>query len=203
MRCIKQGLSIILLLCYFSVVHAVSSPVDMLRSVSDRAIAELKANRATLKTNRSTVYRVINGILLPHIALTDMAHVALGRVAWTAATPQQRVEFTKEFTTMMVRTYSSALATYTDETVKFFPLREDYQNKTRIQVDSTIIRDQGPSVSVKYRLILKGNEWKVYDISVEGISILESFRSQFADELSQGDLNNLLAKLKAHNQRNG
>lgn len=198
----KQLMRVCLLLFCFACAYAVSSPVDMLKSVSDQAINELKANRASLKSNKSVVYRIINGILLPHIALDDMARVALGRTAWTNATPAQRSEFTKEFTTLMVRTYSSALAAYTDETVRFYPLREDYQNKNHVQVDSTIIRETGPSVSVKYRVVLRGGQWKVYDITVEGISILESFRSQFADELSQGNLNDLLNRLKQHNQEN-
>ncbi len=196
----KRLLGLWIVFFYVSCAHAVSSPIDMLQSVSDQSIAELRANRATLKTNPRVVYRIINNILLPHAAMQDMARIALGRNAWNAATPAQRAEFTREFTRLMVNTYSSALATYTDETIKFAPLREDYQNLKRVQVESTIIRDQGPPLSVKYRLVLKGSAWKVYDITVEGISILESFRSQFAAELSQGDLESLLQKLASHNQ---
>ncbi|MBI5447195.1 MAG: ABC transporter substrate-binding protein [Gammaproteobacteria bacterium] len=182
--------------------YALSSPVDMLEDVSSRAINQLKAHQATLKTNPAVVYRIINQILLPHAAMEDMARVALGRSAWGKATPAQRILFVKEFTQLMVNTYSSALAAYTDETIQFYPLRGGYQNKTRVQVDSVVIRESGPSLSVKYRLVLKGGQWKVYDISVEGVSILESFRSQFADELSQGDLDDLLQKLQAHNGNN-
>lgn len=198
----KRLLALCILIFSVSCSYAVSSPIEMLQSVSDQAIGQLKAHRATLKTNPAVVYRIINQILLPHAAMDDMARVALGRQAWGRATPEQRGEFVKEFTDLMINTYSSALAAYTDETIKFFPLREDYRNKSHLQVDSTIIREQGPAISVKYRLVLKDGTWKVYDISVEGISILESFRSQFADELSQGDLDTLLQKLKQHNREN-
>lgn len=189
-------------LCYLFAVqaYAESSPIEMLRSVSNQAISELKSNEATLKSNPGVVYRIINRILLPHADMQDMAKVALGRNAWAQATPQQRQQFTKEFTDLMVNTYSSALAAYTDETIEFYPLREAYQGRSRVQVDSKIIRREGPPVSVKYRLVLKGGEWKVYDISVEGISILESFRSQFAEELSDGNLEQLLSKLARHNK---
>ena len=197
----KYKQSIFLFFCFFSInAYATMSPVTMLETVSNQAISELKSHQMTLKTNKEVVYRIINGILLPHIALEDMARVALGRNAWAAATAQQRQQFVKEFTTLMVRTYSSALAAYTDETVKFFPVRGGYENQTRVDVESKIIRDGGPPVSVQYRLILKGAQWKVYDISVEGISILESFRSQFSDELSQGSLTSLLSKLQEHNR---
>lgn len=189
------------LCCLFAVqAYAESSPIEMLRAVSNQAISELKANEATLKSNPGVVYRIINRILLPHADMQDMAKVALGRNAWGQATPQQRQQFTKEFTDLMVNTYSSALAAYTDETIEFYPLREAYQGRSRVQVDSKIIRREGPPVSVKYRLVLKGGEWKVYDISVEGISILESFRSQFAEELSDGNLEQLLSKLAKHNK---
>lgn len=179
---------------------AVVGPIDMLKSVSDQAIAELKSNEANLKMNPAVVYRIINRILLPHADMQDMARVALGRNAWNQATPAQRSQFTKEFTDLMVNTYSSALAAYTDETIEFYPLRQGYEGKSRVQVDSKIIRREGPPVSVKYRLVLKGDQWKVYDISVEGISILESFRSQFAEELSDGNLDALLTKLANHNK---
>lgn len=174
------------------------SPVDMLRLTSDEAITQLKANQATLRSNPTVVYRIINKILLPHIDVYTMARVALGRDAWLAATPAQREQFTQEFTTLMTRTYASALAAYTDETIRFLPMRE--APDSRAQVESQIIRDDGPAISVSYRLVSKEGNWKVYDISVEGVSMLESFRSQFADELSKGDMNQLLKKLAQHNQ---
>ena len=186
-------------LFYCWLAFAAVSPVDMLRVTSESAISQLKANQMTLRSNPTVVYRIINKILLPHIDVQTMSRVALGREAWLKATPQQREQFIKEFTTLMTRTYASALAAYTDETVKFMPLRET-PDSNRTQVDSQIIRDDGPTIAVSYRLVLKGDDWKVYDISVEGVSMLESFRSQFADELAKGDMQHLLQTLSQHNK---
>jgi phospholipid transport system substrate-binding protein len=79
-------------------------------------------------------------------------------------------------------------------------VRGGYQGKSTIQVSSEIERPDGPSVSVTYRLVQKGSGWKLYDMSVEGVSMLESFRSQFSDLLESGDMNKLIQQLAAHNR---
>jgi phospholipid transport system substrate-binding protein len=129
-----------------------------------------------------------------------MARSVLGRQAWMSATPNQRAQFTQEFTTLLVHTYSSALANYKDEAVQFQPMRGDASG-SRAQVNSIILRKSGPSISVNYRLILLNSQWKVYDFSVDGISMLQSFRSQFADELSQGNLDTVIQHLQQHNMQ--
>ena len=101
----------------------------------------------------------------------------------------------------MVHTYSSALAAYQDQTVKFFPLRGNLDGQTHIQVNSQILQNGGPPITVNYRLVLEGGEWKVFDFSVDGVSMLESFRSQFATELSNGNLDALIKKLANHNSQ--
>jgi len=175
------------------------SPLDTVQNTANQALAALKSNQASLKTNPKVVYSIINRILLPHVDITGMARSALGRDAWMKATATQRNQFTQEFTTLLVRTYSSALASYTDQQVKFLPPREDFSGQTRAQIDSLILQPNGPSIQVNYRLILEGQQWKVYDFSVDGVSLLESFRSQFASELSQGNLDALIQRLSQHN----
>lgn len=194
--------STLLLLWVVSIaVWAASSPLATVQDTANQALAALKANEASLKTNPKVVYDIINRILLPRVDTQGMARSALGRDAWTNATPAQRKQFTDEFIKLLVRTYSSALASYTDEQVKFLPPRTDANSQGRAQIDSLILQPNGPSIPVSYRLILQGSEWKVYDFSVDGISILESFRSQFADQLSQGNLNALIQQLAQHNQQ--
>ena len=99
-----------------------------------------------------------------------------------------------------MHTYASALANYRDQTVKFYPVRGGYAGKSSVQVNSVIERTDGPSIPVKYRMVYDGSEWKLYDMSVEGVSMLDSFRSQFADQLSRvGDMEALLQRLSSHN----
>ncbi len=176
-----------------------SDPVTMLRSVANELIANLKANKATLKTNRSLVYSLADKIIVPHADIQAMSKRVLPPRIWNNATPGQRAEFQREFTSLLVRTYASALANYTDQRIVFFPVRGGYEGKSEVKVNSQIVRDDGPPIDLNYRLLSEGSQWKLYDLVVEGISMLESFRSQFADQLSQGDMANLIRVLRQHN----
>jgi len=187
----------------FNVARADSDPVSMLTSVADQMIASLKQNKATLKTNPSLVYSLANRIIVPHADLAEMSKRVLPPQTWASATPAQRSQFQREFSTLLVRTYASALAEYKDQTVKFFPVRGGYQGKSTVQVNSQIERSDGPSIAVTYSLVQRGSGWRLYDMTVEGVSMLESFRSQFADKLSQGDMAALLRDLQQHNRTHG
>jgi phospholipid transport system substrate-binding protein len=100
---------------------------------------------------------------------------------------------------LLVHTYASALANYNDQTIRFYPVRGGYAGKSSVQVNSVIERHDGPAISVSYKMVQAASEWKIYDLSVEGVSMLESFRSQFADLLAQGDIEALINKLSSHN----
>jgi len=179
-----------------------TDPVGMLQSISNRMIAALKANKATMKNNPKVVVGIVNRIMLPHVDVVSMSRSVLGRTAWMQATSAQRAQFIKEFKTLVIRTYASALASYSNETVQFAPLRGGVAGRTRVQVDSKIIQPGGPPIPVSYRMVQSGNKWKVYDVIIEGVSLVQSYRSQFANVLSQKGLPGLLKQLSAHNARN-
>jgi len=183
--------------------NATPDPVAMLKSIADQLIAELKANKTSLPENPSLVYSLANKIVVPHANIPEMSKRVLPPSVWGKATEAQRSEFESEFTTLLVRTYASALAQYKDQTIRFLPLRGGYEGKTSIQVQSIIDRTDGPSISVNYRLLLGGSEWQLYDLIVEGVSLIDSFRSQFADQLSQGGtMDSVIKNLKQHNADN-
>jgi phospholipid transport system substrate-binding protein len=200
MKSFRNFFIALLFASFVSVVCAQSGPVGMLETLANQMISGLRAQKATLQNNPKIVYSLANRIIVPHADLAEMSKRVLPPRTWNSATPAQRSQFAKEFTTLLIRTYASALATYTDQTVKFFPLRGPAGNSVR--VDSQIVRDNGPPISVNYMVIRRGGSWKVYDMTVEGISILESFRSQFADQLSQGNMNDLLRVIQQHNTSN-
>jgi len=193
--------SLLLGFSQFSFADDASSPVGLLKSLADKMIANLKTNKAAIKKDPSLVYSLAYKIVVPHADLDEMAKRVLPRQTWEHATSTQRKEFEAEFTTLLVRTYASALADYSDQTVRFYPVRGGYQGKNYVRVDSQIIRSDGPSIGVHYQLVLRGQQWKLYDMTVEGVSLLESFRSQFADKLSQGNMASLIQFLKKHNMQ--
>lgn len=180
---------------------AISSPVELLQNTSNQLISALQRNQATLKTKPQIVYGIVNQILLPHVDVMSMSSKALGREAWLRATLMQRQAFAQQFVTLLIRTYSSALAQYTNERVKFLPIRGDYTNQSRLQVNSIIVRESGPSINLNYRMTRVGGQWMLYDFSVDGVSIIESFRSQFVEELQHSGIDGLIAKLAQHNNQ--
>jgi phospholipid transport system substrate-binding protein len=182
--------------------YAASDPVVMLQSIADQMIHGLEANKASLKGNPGYVYSLARQVVVPHANLDEMSKRVLPPKIWNQATSTQRSQFEKEFTTLLVRTYGSALADYTDQTIRIFPVRGGIGNKTSIKVDSQIIRSNGPAIPISYRVLLNGSQWQVYDMTVEGVSLLESFRSQFADKLMQGNIDSLIKELAAHNAGN-
>src|SRR3990167_4255988 len=196
----------ILLMCFcmsmmpFAIAHSNDSdPVALLQSIADKMLAQLQANKATLKTNPRVVYSLARSIVVPYADLSEMSKRVLPPQTWSQATPGQRAQFEREFTTTLIRTYASALASYKDQEIKFYPVRGGYAGKSAVQVNSEIVNADGPAISVTYRLVNINGHWRLYDMSVEGISMLESFRSQFADILSQGDINQLISQLSTHN----
>lgn len=188
-----------LLVC--TMAWAISSPVDLLQNTSNQLISALQRNQATLRTKPQVVYGIVNQILLPHVDVMSMSSKALGREAWLRATPMQRQAFAQQFVTLLIRTYSSALAQYTNERVNFLPIRGDYTNQSRVQVNSIIVRESGPSINLSYRMTRVGGEWMLYDFSVDGVSIIESFRSQFVEELQHSGIDGLINKLAQHNNQ--
>lgn len=183
-------------------VFAAQDPVATVESVANQMIDHLKQNRATLKSNPSLVYSLADRIVVPHADLNEMSRRVLPPQVWNQASSGERSQFEREFSTVLIRTYASALANYTDETIRFYPVRGGYQGKSTVVVSSQIIRSDGPSIPVKYSLVLRGSGWKLYDMNVEGISMLESFRSQFADKLSHGNMAELIQALQQHNANN-
>lgn len=201
-RLLKPSLWIGTLLCCLSITAmAASDPVAMLQQTSNQMITALQQNKATIKTNPRLVEGLARKIILPQVDTSAMSQLALGRAAWQQASASQRQAFESQFTTMMIRTYSSALAAYSNQSVTFLPVRGGTDNLTRVQVNSQIIQPGGPSIPVSYRLLSRGNGWKIYDMSVDGISLVQSFRTQFANQLNQSGMNGLLASMAQHNNQ--
>lgn len=174
---------------------AQNSPVPMLEQTANQIIGSLKANKNTLKNNPNIIYAAVEKYLLPIVDVGGMSRSVLGRQAWNKATDAQKVQFSKAFTNLVIRTYSSPLTQYSDETVQFLPLR-GAQNNHFMRVNSVIVRSQGQNIPLTYSLVDKNGQWKIYDISVEGVSLLQSFRSQFAQVLQNANIDEVIKQMQ-------
>ena len=177
------------------VLLAQTSPVPMLEQTANGIIATLKENKSSLKSNPDIIYKAVETHLLPIVDVGGMSRSVLGRQAWMKASEAQRAQFSKEFTRLVIRTYSSPLAQYSDETVQFLPPRGSL-NARFLRVNSVIVRSEGQNIPLTYSLVSKNGQWKIYDISVEGVSLLQSFKSQFAQALQNSSIDALIKQMQ-------
>ena len=180
-------------------------PIAVAQDISNQMLAEMKKEKITENSPLEKSYKIVNHVLLPHADLPLMARLALGRDAWQKSTPNEQSDFIKAFTQLMVRTYASGMAYYVEQ--KFMPIRGGVKpGQTRVEINSSIVRKNGPNVPVLYRVIYSNDnggayQWLLYDFSVEGVSMIQSFRSQFSAKLSAGmSVAELTKELIQHNK---
>ncbi|OGT62681.1 MAG: hypothetical protein A3E85_00320 [Gammaproteobacteria bacterium RIFCSPHIGHO2_12_FULL_45_12] len=179
-----------------------SNPVALLQYIADNMISQLKANKASLKTKPQIVYSLANRYVVPYADIAEMSRRVIPPRVWASATSAERAQFQSKFTRLLVRTYASALTEFQDQSVKFYPVRGNTAGMSTVVVNSVIESPTRQSIQMTYRLLRKGSAWRLYDMSVEGVSLIESFRSQFADILAQGNMEQLLNQLGRHNAGN-
>ena len=183
------------------ILHAQSTPLPMLESTASNIINTLEKNKPNLKHNHQIIYQAVELYLLPHVDVKGMSRSVLGRQVWLKASTAEQQEFTKLFTRLIVHTYANPLAEYTDEKIKFLPIRGS-TNGEFMRVNSIIVRSNGQNIPLSYSMVSKNNDWKIYDLSVEGVSLLQSFRSQFANALQNASLETLIAQMHKNNKAN-
>ena len=118
---------------------------------------------------------------------------------WTKATPEQKTAFQNEFRTLLIRTYATALSKYKNQTIEYKPLRLA-EGATTASVKTAIVQPGGQPIAVDYSLEKQADAWKVYDIVIEGVSLVTNYRGQFAQEIRQNGLDSLIKKLADKNK---
>lgn len=179
---------------------AQQSPMSMLENTANQILATLKQNKANLRNNSQVIYQAVERYLLPNVDVGGMSRSVLGRKAWGQASASERQQFSNAFTQLVIRTYATPLAEYTDETIKFMPIRGSLESRF-IRVNSIIVRSKGKNIPLSYSLVASGGKWKIYDLSVEGVSLLQSFRSQFAEALQNSSMQALIKQMRQHGRK--
>ena len=180
---------------------AVERPEVMLERVTKQMLIALKQNDDEIKRNHLKLVAIVDKILVPHVELNDMSKWVVGRNAWLTASSVQKARFENEFKDLMIRTYSSSLKAYSNQEIVYYPIKEDINDKKRVQVLSKILESGRAPIQVAYRLVLKGDDWKVYDIIIEGVSLLKGFKSQFEADIQQQGIDVVIDKMKEHNTK--
>ncbi len=175
--------------------ESIESPSDMLKRTSDDVIKVLKEKRVMLEKEPDLVYQIVDQYILPHLDDVSMAKLALGK-NWRTASNDQKIAFVDEFRSLLVRTYSKSLQEFSDQTINFFPANVD---SDKAVVKSEVLQNGGPTIPVAYRVRIKDNAWKVYDISIDGVSLVTSYRGTFTQEIRKSGMDGLLELLRDRN----
>lgn len=184
----------------FAVAEEMPVPQALVKASSDKMMQSLRDNKAQLEADPDFIYGLVTDVLMPHFDFEKMAKLALGK-NWRGLSAAQQIRFTDEFRLLLIRTYSTAMLEYSDQEIRFLPFRDDVKTK-RVQVDMDIIQKGGPAIPMSLSLYQnKNDEWKVYDVKIDGISLVTNYRSTFATEIRNDGINNLIERLASKNEK--
>lgn len=176
-------------------------PQEVVKNTYQRMIEALNKNREILRQDPGKIYGLVNEILLPNFDFDLMARWVLGKY-WREATPEQRSHFTEEFRTLLVRTYAGALLEYSDEKIDF-PAAPALPTSDDVTVRTEVRAKEGKPIPIDYRMHLISGAWKVYDVSVDGVSLVTNYRGAFASQIREGGIESVISGLKERNQQFG
>ncbi|NIR28632.1 MAG: ABC transporter substrate-binding protein [Gammaproteobacteria bacterium] len=176
---------------------ALQKPEELVAETSDQVLAALKSEDEALEENEQRLYSLVEKVVLPHFDFRQMSMRVLGR-HWREATQEQRSRFIAQFKTLLVRTYSNALLDYADATVEIQPVRAAEDART-VMVRTSVEAQGVPSLAINYLMYRAGDAWKVYDVTVEGVSLVITYRSSFSQEIRRNGLDQLIDELASRN----
>ena len=173
------------------------APDALIKRISGDVMAAVKADPAIQAGDINRIVALVDSKIMPSVNFSRMTSSAVGRY-WRQATPAQQKQLQDEFKTLLVRTYSGALGEVKDQTVSFKPLRARAED-TDVVVRSEV-RGRGEPIQLDYRLEKTPDGWKIYDLNVLGIWLVETYRTQFAQEISAKGLDGLIETLSQRNK---
>ncbi len=173
------------------------SALQVVHETTERMLSVLKEEKQVIEQNPERIYELVNRIILPHFDFSRMSRWVLGKY-WRGATDAQRERFIAEFRTLLVRTYATALLEYSDQKVEYQPVREA-TDATDVTVRTAVKQPGGFPIPINYSMFFEGGEWKVYDVTIDGVSLVANYRSAFTSQIQRGGLEQLIGLLAQRN----
>ena len=183
--------------CAVTQAQANKSPDALIKEVSTDVLETLKADKSYKQGDLQKIIALVDNKVMPHVDFQRMTASAVGRY-WRQATAEQQKGLQDQFKLLLVRTYSGALAQVQDQTVELKPMRGAATDAE--VVVKTEIKGRGDPVQLDYRLEQTPGGWKIYDVNVLGVWLVENYRNSFSQEISAGGIDGLIAKLVARNK---
>ena len=174
------------------------TPDALIKSVVSDVMASVKLDPEIQKGNIPRIVDLVEKKIVPYTDMRRTTEMAMGP-NWKKATPEQQAQLVFEFKNLLIRTYSGALSQLRDQTIQFKPLRAAPDDKE--VVVRTVVIGRGDPIPLDYRLEKTSNGWKVYDMNIMGVWLIEAYRNQFANQISQNGVDGLVKFLQDRNKQ--
>lgn len=175
--------------------QTIVAPDALVKQTAQSIMSRIKAEKAQIDETPERLYQLVDEVVLPHFDFTKMSQWVLGK-HWRKADAEQREQFVHEFRQLLVRTYAKALVDNVDQEIDYLPLRIK-PDDTDVMVSTEIPQDGGFPIPINYSMYLKDDAWKVYDVNIDGISLVTNYRTSFSTEVRKSGINGLITKLAA------
>jgi phospholipid transport system substrate-binding protein len=176
-----------------------TAPDAMVQSLSSEVLDDIRADKGLRNGDIDRLQKLIDEKVAPHVDFEKMTRLSVGR-GWRSATAEQRDALMREFRTLLVRTYSGALTHVTDHQVKLKPFKPQ-PGETDVIVRTNVAPSAGDPIQLDYRLEKTEAGWKIYDVNILGVSLVENFKNSFASEINQNGVDGLIKSLTERNRQ--
>ncbi len=180
--------------------HAAEAPDEMVRRSTNEILAAIKADKDLQAGNQAKIEKLAEEKVLPYFNFARMTQLAVGR-NWRDASDAQKKSLTDEFRRLLVRTYSTSLSQYRNQTIEVKPLKIAAAD-TEVVVKTQVIQPGGQPIPIDYSLENGSSGWKVYDVLIDGVSLVTNYRSSFNTEIQKNGIDGLVKSLVERNAKN-
>ncbi|HEY9268710.1 MAG TPA: ABC transporter substrate-binding protein [Methylotenera sp.] len=174
---------------------------ELVKQTAEDVMSTIKSDKDIQAGNQQKIFALAEEKILPNFDFDRVCRMVLGK-NWKSASPEQQATFQKEFRSLLLRTYATALSKYKNQVIEYKPLRAEPGAKN-VSVKTQILQPGGQPIAVDYSLIKGDSGWKVYDIVIESVSLVTNYRSQFSNEIRTNGLDSLNKKLAEKNKAAG
>ena len=195
---LKKWIITFIIILLPTTVFAGLAPDEVIRKTADDVISALKSDKSIQDGNKKNLYQLAEEKIFPSFNFEKISRLVLGK-AWRKATDLQKEKFKREFRSLLLRTYSIALSKYKDQGIEIKPMRMRPADKIVI-VKTEIVQDGAQPIKVNYALAKDGDSWLVFDIVIEGVSLVTNYRSQFSSVIRKDGMDSLNKKLAKKNK---
>ena len=186
---------------------SIQAPDDLLKAATIEMLHSINEHRAEIKQSPDKLKSLVEQIILPHLDFIAASKIVMGKY-WRLAEQKQKIAFIQQFRILLLRFYSSALAEYlsgndkklADNLIQYFPIKLN-EGETSLTVRAELIPDSGQAIPIHYRMHLTSKGWKIYDVAVEGISMITTYKTNFATQFKTEGIDALIASIEEKNKQ--